>query len=65
MTKEMKLAVYLVGSGMHLGSWRLPHVQADASIDVNFYREMARKAEEGKLDAVFIADSLAIDENSH
>ncbi|MGN7280122.1 LLM class flavin-dependent oxidoreductase [Bacillus altitudinis] len=65
MTKEMKLAVYLVGSGMHLGSWRLPHVQADASIDVNFYRKMALKAEEGKLDAVFIADSLAIDENSH
>lgn len=63
--KTMKFAVYIVGSGMHLGSWRLPHVQADASIDVSFYKKISQEAERGKFDAVFIADSLAIDANSH
>lgn len=50
---------------MHIGSWRLPQAQADASIDVGFYKKIALEAERGLFDAAFIADSLAIDENSH
>ncbi|MBJ6360215.1 LLM class flavin-dependent oxidoreductase [Paenibacillus sp. GCM10012307] len=63
--RQIKIGLYTVGTGMHIGSWRLPQAQADASIDVDFYKKIALEAERGLLDAVFIADSLAIDENSH
>ena len=35
---RIALAAYLVGTGMHIASWRQPAAQADASIDLDFYR---------------------------
>lgn len=63
--REMKLAAYLVGTGMHVASWRHPLSQPDASININALIEQAKIAEEGKFDIVFIADSLAINHESH
>ncbi|MFC3748581.1 LLM class flavin-dependent oxidoreductase [Paenibacillus sp. GCM10012306] len=63
--RQIKIGLYIVGTGMHIGSWRLPQAQADASIDVGFYKKIAQEAERGLFDAAFIADSLAVDENSH
>lgn len=57
--------VYAVGTGMHLGSWRHPSADPGASIDFDHYRRLALAAEEAKFDAVFIADSLSINERSH
>jgi FMN-dependent oxidoreductase (nitrilotriacetate monooxygenase family) len=57
--------VYAVGTGMHLGSWRHPSADAGASIDFDHYRRLALTAEAAKFDAIFIADSLSINERSH
>lgn len=63
--KPIALAAYLVGTGMHIASWRQEHAQADASISLDFYKHLARTAEQGRFDVVFLADSLAINEASH
>lgn len=63
--REIKLSAYLVGTGMHASSWRLPDAKPGASIDIGYYRELAAAAERGKFDMVFLADSLAINEQSH
>lgn len=65
MTKQIRLAAYLVGSGMHVASWRHPLAQPDASISINALIEQAKIAEQGKFDFVFAADSLAVNHTSH
>lgn len=57
--------VYAVGTGMHIASWRHRSSDPRASIDFRHYARLARIAEEAKLDAIFIADSLSINEQSH
>ncbi|MGP7818752.1 LLM class flavin-dependent oxidoreductase [Niallia sp. 01092] len=64
-SRQIKLAAYLVGTGMHIASWRHPHAKRNASIDIDYYQDLAKKAEEGKFDVAFIADSLAINSESH
>ncbi|WP_372629399.1 LLM class flavin-dependent oxidoreductase [Cohnella sp.] len=63
--RQIKLAAYLVGTGMHVASWRLPQAPVDASHDIDYYRDLVRTAERGKFDIAFLADSLAINEQSH
>lgn len=43
---------------------RHPAAVADASINFDFVKETALKAEEGKLDFIFVADGLYINEKS-
>jgi alkanesulfonate monooxygenase SsuD/methylene tetrahydromethanopterin reductase-like flavin-dependent oxidoreductase (luciferase family) len=47
-----------------MSAWRHPAAAADASINFNFVKETALKAEEGKLDFLFVADGLYINEKS-
>ncbi len=61
----MKLAAYLVGTGMHVSSWRHPLAKSNASIDIKSLIKQAQIAEKGKFDFVFAADSLAINHESH
>ncbi|MET3292391.1 UNVERIFIED_CONTAM: FMN-dependent oxidoreductase (nitrilotriacetate monooxygenase family) [Brevibacillus sp. OAP136] len=63
--RQIKLSAYLVGTGMHVASWRHPYAKADSSIDIEYYKKLAQTAERGKFDIAFIADSLAINEESH
>lgn len=63
--RQIKLAAYLIGSGMHVTSWRHPQSKPDASIDVKALQKLAQIAEKGKFDLAFIADSLAINHESH
>lgn len=63
--RQMIIGAYLVGSGMHVSSWRHPQGSPDASIDVHALIEQAQIAEKGKFDFVFSADSLAINYESH
>lgn len=63
--KQMILAAYLIGTGMHVASWRHPESEPSASIDVEHYIKLAKIAEKGKFDIAFIADSLAINAESH
>lgn len=63
--REIKLAAYLIGSGMHVASWRHPLSKPDASIDIKALQHAAQIAEKGKFDIAFVADSLAINHESH
>jgi N-acetyl-S-(2-succino)cysteine monooxygenase len=63
--REIKLAAYLIGTGMHVSSWRHPASNPNASIDIKALLHLAKIAERGKFDIAFIADSLAINNESH
>ncbi|OAT16852.1 nitrilotriacetate monooxygenase component A [Buttiauxella gaviniae ATCC 51604] len=47
-----------------MSAWRHPAAIADASISFEFVKETALKAEAGKLDFLFVADGLYINEKS-
>ncbi|AGK53530.1 LLM class flavin-dependent oxidoreductase [Bacillus sp. 1NLA3E] len=63
--RQIKLAAYLIGTGMHVASWRHPNANPNASIDVKAFQKLAQIAEKGKFDVAFVADSLAINHESH
>ena len=56
---------YLVGTGIHLASWRHETAFPQASIDFWHQVRLAKTAEDAKFDAIFLGDSLAIDETSN
>lgn len=62
---QIHFFAYLVGTGIHLASWRHPSASPAASIDFAHQVELARLAEAAKFDAIFLGDSLAIDETSN
>lgn len=62
--RQLRLGTILHGASGNMSAWRHPAATADASINFDFARETARKAEEGKLDFLFIADGLYINEKS-
>jgi N-acetyl-S-(2-succino)cysteine monooxygenase len=55
---QLKLGVFLYPTGHHLAGWRHPKAQADGGMNLPHYVELARKAEQGKLDFIFFADTL-------
>ncbi|QFZ24337.1 LLM class flavin-dependent oxidoreductase [Saccharothrix syringae] len=52
----MHLNVHPVGAGNHPGAWRWPGADPVAFARIEGYLEVARVAERGKLDAIFLAD---------
>ncbi|MFJ5769761.1 LLM class flavin-dependent oxidoreductase [Psychrobacillus sp. NPDC093180] len=63
--RQIKLAAYLIGTGMHVASWKHPSSNPNASIDIKQLQNLAKTAERGKFDIAFVADSLAINHDSH
>ncbi|BBI32742.1 LLM class flavin-dependent oxidoreductase [Cohnella abietis] len=62
--RQMKLGAMLLGVGRGNSTWRHPDAVTDASINLEVYKQWVRKAEEGKLDLIFIADGLYIEPKS-
>lgn len=58
----MHLALFLSLSGSHLAGWRHPLAEHGDPFDVSNYTRIAQAAESAKLDMVFVADKLAIDD---
>jgi FMN-dependent oxidoreductase (nitrilotriacetate monooxygenase family) len=54
---KLHLNAFLMGVGHHEAAWRLPDSDPFAQTDVEHYKRMARIAERGKLDSLFLADS--------
>jgi FMN-dependent oxidoreductase (nitrilotriacetate monooxygenase family) len=52
----LHLNAFLMDVGHHEASWRLPESNPYAHIDVAHYTNLARIAERGKLDSLFLAD---------
>lgn len=51
-------------SGDHEGAWRLPTAEPARVNDVDYYRQFAQTAADGKFDSLFFADFLAFDEHN-
>ncbi len=57
MTRQLHLNAFLMSTGHHEASWRLPESNPTANTDVAHYQNLARIAERGKFDSIFFADS--------
>ncbi|MEV8504850.1 LLM class flavin-dependent oxidoreductase [Actinoplanes sp. NPDC051475] len=53
---HLHLNAFLMGVGHHEAAWRLPESDPYAAADVEHYKHLARIAERGKLDSLFLAD---------
>ncbi|WP_426302681.1 LLM class flavin-dependent oxidoreductase [Arthrobacter sp. R-11] len=55
--RTLHLNAFLMSTGHHEASWRLPESDPLAATKVAHYQRLARIAERGKLDSIFFADS--------
>ena len=63
--RKMRIGVFLSGSGGNMASWRHPNAVPDGAVNLEYYRDMTRTAEDAKLDFAFFGDGLYISEKSH
>ncbi|MFI6479698.1 LLM class flavin-dependent oxidoreductase [Nonomuraea sp. NPDC050663] len=56
----MHLNAFLMGVGHHEAAWRHPSTEPRRITDIRHYQDLARTAERGKLDSLFLADGLAL-----
>jgi FMN-dependent oxidoreductase (nitrilotriacetate monooxygenase family) len=57
MGRQLHLNAFLMTVGHHEAAWRLPESDPFAHVNVKHYQNLARIAERGKLDSLFLADS--------
>ena len=60
MTRQMHLNLFIHGRGHHEASWRHPSASSLPLTDIRYYTDVARKAEAGLFDSIFLADSLGV-----
>lgn len=58
--RRMGLNAVIFGLGSHEAGWRMPESNALASTDLNYWIDIARRAEDGGFDALFLGDVLAL-----
>jgi FMN-dependent oxidoreductase (nitrilotriacetate monooxygenase family) len=59
---ELHLTAFIAPAGYHEAAWRVVDDEPRAGLGLPYYRELARIAEAGRLDALFMADNLTIAE---
>ncbi|MGX7706594.1 LLM class flavin-dependent oxidoreductase [Methylobacterium sp. Gmos1] len=64
MTRRMHLGLFLLGTGSHVAGWRMPGA-VDSFQDFSAIAEIARTAERGCFDLIFIGDNLYADPAAH
>ena len=62
--RQLRLGAILQGVGMTHDGWKQPGVPSNASINIDWYKDGARRAEAAKFDFVFIVDSPYITPDS-
>jgi N-acetyl-S-(2-succino)cysteine monooxygenase len=63
-TRQMHLGVFVLGTGNHSAGWRYEGA-AVSNNDLSVTMEIARIAERGKFDLLFISDGLVMDAGDH
>jgi len=58
-TRQMHLGVFVLGTGNHSAGWRYDGA-AISNNDLSVTTEIARIAERGKFDLMFVADAVAV-----
>lgn len=62
--RKMRLGAFLMAGGHHIAAWRHPDADANAGADIDHFIELAKIAECGKFDMVFVEDAAAIRERN-
>src|SRR6201989_721647 len=62
--RQMHLGVFVLGTGNHMAGWRHPGAFT-SHMELPAMQEIARIAERGKFDLVFISDSMSMDPTDH
>lgn len=62
--RQLHLNAFLMSSGHHEAAWRLPRSDPFANFDLEHWRNLARIAERGKFDSLFLADGPALRGNA-
>jgi FMN-dependent oxidoreductase (nitrilotriacetate monooxygenase family) len=62
--RKIHLNAFLRNVGQHEAAWRLPETRTASVTDIEHYRNLARIAERGKLDAIFFADHPVLKDRS-
>jgi len=62
--RQMKLGAFLMAGGHHIAAWRHPDAYAPAGVDIDHFIALARIAEKGKFDMLFVEDAAAIRERN-
>lgn len=60
MKRELHLNLFIQSRGHHEASWRHPDASPMALTDIRYYQDLARRAESGLFDSIFLADQLAL-----
>jgi FMN-dependent oxidoreductase (nitrilotriacetate monooxygenase family) len=55
-TRQLHLNAFLMSTGHHEASWRLPESDPHASTDIGHFVSLAQTAERGTFDSLFLAD---------
>lgn len=62
--RQMHLGVFVLGTGNHIAGWRYPGA-AQSFEDLSVVQEIARIAERGRFDLIFLGDNLASEPGMH
>lgn len=62
--RHIPFGIMLQGPGSHMHAWKHPSNPADASVNLQFYIDIARTAEDNGIAFGFVADGLYINEKS-
>jgi FMN-dependent oxidoreductase (nitrilotriacetate monooxygenase family) len=63
-TRRMHLGLFILGTGSHIAGWRYPGA-VESFQDLGAIQEIARTAERGKFDIIFMGDNLYADPAAH
>lgn len=64
MRRQLHLNLFINSRGHHEASWRHPKSSPLPLSDVRYFQELARKAEVGLFDSIFLADQLALPDDA-
>lgn len=58
--RQLRLGAFIMATGHHVAAWRHSGSVVDAGINIDHYVELAKTAERGLFDQVFVADSPGV-----
>ncbi|MER5460091.1 LLM class flavin-dependent oxidoreductase [Streptomyces sp. NPDC002668] len=58
--RQFHLNAFLMNAGHHDAAWRHPRTRPDRITELSYFQELARTAERGRLDSLFLADGVAL-----
>ncbi|HEY4078822.1 MAG TPA: LLM class flavin-dependent oxidoreductase [Rhizomicrobium sp.] len=63
MSKHLILNLFIYPGGHHEAAWRHPNSATDRITEIEFYQDLARRAEAAKFDSLFFADGPSLADN--